>query len=145
MSLERFIEAQQTDYATALGELRNGAKKSHWIWYVLPQGLFPNPSYMSEKFAIKDDGEAIAYLRHPVLGSRYAECIDVIHAQILKHGIDAEVLMGSDVDAKKLQSSLTLMLRVMKSEPMKEAAKDCPWLATLRLQAEALIPGLPKF
>ena len=69
----------------------------------------------------------------------------MIHAQILKHGIDAEVLMGSDVDAKKLRSSLTLMLRVMKSESMKESAKDCPWLATLRLQAEALIPGLPKF
>ncbi len=145
MSLERFIEAQRGDYAKALDELRNGEKESHWIWYVLPQGLFPNPSYMSKKFAIKDDEEAIAYLCHPILGSRYAECIDVIHAQILKHGVDPEVLMGSDVDAKKLQSSLTLMLRVMKSESMKESAKDCPWLATLRLQAEALIPGLPKF
>ncbi len=145
MSLERFIKAQQTDYAKALGELRNGAKKSHWIWYVLPQGLFPNPSYMSEKFAIKDDAEAVAYLRHPVLGRRYAECIDVIHAQILKHGVDAEVLMGSDVDAKKLQSSLTLMLKVIKSAPMKGAKVECPWLSKLRSQARKLIPTLPKF
>jgi len=145
MSLERFIEAQSRDYAKALSELRNGEKVSHWIWYVLPQGLFPNPSHMSEKFAIKDDTEAIAYLRHPILGSRYAECIDVIHTQILKHGIAPQTLMGSDVDAKKLHSSLTLMLRVIKSDPMKEAAIDCPWLAKLHLQAEALIPRLPKF
>jgi len=145
MDLERFIEAQARDYAKALSELRNGEKKSHWIWYVLPQGLFTDASGMSERYAIKDDAEAIAYLRHPILGSRYAECIDVIHTQILKHGIAPQTLMGSDVDAKKLDSSLTLMLRVIKSDPMKEAAIDCPWLAKLHLQAEALIPWLPKF
>ncbi len=40
MSLDRFIEAQRRDYGAALEELRQGEKKSHWIWYVLPQGLF---------------------------------------------------------------------------------------------------------
>ena len=35
--LNRFLEAQERDYATALAEMKNGAKLSHWIWYIFPQ------------------------------------------------------------------------------------------------------------
>ena len=145
MSLERFIEAQRLDYSMALRELRNGEKASCWIWYVFPQGKFPGTSDTSKYYAIQDNAEAIAYLRHPVLGPRYAECVDVVHAQITKNGLVPEMLMGSDVDAKKLRSSLTLMLKVMKSAPMKGAKVECPWLSKLSSQARKLIPKLPKF
>lgn len=144
-SLDRFIEAQRRDYAVALEELRQGEKKTHWIWYVLPQGLFPGAAGKSLYYALKDDAEAVAYLSHPDLGKRYAECIAVIHAQIIKHGIEPEALMGSDVDAKKLHSSLTLMLRALKSAALQDNDKARPWLADLRRQAAALIPRLPKF
>ncbi len=145
MSLDRFIEAQRRDYAVALEELRQGEKKSHWIWYVLPQGLFPGAAGKSLYYAIKDDAEAVAYLSHPVLGKRYAECIALIHSQIIKRGTEPEALMGSDVDAKKLHSSLTLMLRALKSAALQDNDKVRPWLADLRHQAAALIPRLPKF
>ena len=145
MSLERFIEAQARDYAIALSELRKGEKLSCWIWYVFPQGQFHGTSDTSKFYAIRDDAEAMAYLCDRILGPRYAESVEVVHEQILKNGLQPEKLMGADVDAKKLCSSLTLMLRVMNSDAMKEAAKDCPWLAKLRLQAEALILRLPNF
>lgn len=144
-SLDRFIEAQRRDYAVALEELRQGEKKSHWIWYVLPQGLFSGATGKSLYYAIKDDAEAVAYLSHPDLRKRYAECIAVIHSQIIKHGIEPEALMGSDVDAKKLHSSLTLMLRALKSSALHDNDKARPWLTELRCQASALIPRLPKF
>ena len=35
--LNRFLVAQERDYATALAEMKNGAKVSHWIWYIFPQ------------------------------------------------------------------------------------------------------------
>lgn len=35
--LERLLIAQARDYEQALAELKAGQKRSHWIWYVLPQ------------------------------------------------------------------------------------------------------------
>ena len=36
-SLERFVEAQEHMYAVALEEIKNGEKRSHWMWYIFPQ------------------------------------------------------------------------------------------------------------
>ena len=36
-SLDRFVRAQERDYAQALAELKAGRKRTHWIWYILPQ------------------------------------------------------------------------------------------------------------
>ena len=35
--LRRFVDAQARAYDDVLAELRNGAKRSHWIWFVFPQ------------------------------------------------------------------------------------------------------------
>ena len=35
--LERFISAQELVYSTVVGELRNGMKASHWMWFIFPQ------------------------------------------------------------------------------------------------------------
>lgn len=36
-NLKRFLDAQERDYATALQEIKNGKKRSHWMWYIFPQ------------------------------------------------------------------------------------------------------------
>ena len=36
-NLKRFLDAQEYDYETALSEIREGRKRSHWIWYIFPQ------------------------------------------------------------------------------------------------------------
>ena len=35
--LQRFKDAQERDYDTALAEIRAGRKITHLIWYVFPQ------------------------------------------------------------------------------------------------------------
>ena len=35
--LERFVSAQSRVIANVQAELREGRKKSHWMWFVFPQ------------------------------------------------------------------------------------------------------------
>lgn len=69
-SLERFVLAQERDYPIAYAELREGLKRSHWMWYIFPQlrGLGYSP--MSHYYGIISLDEAEAYLAHELLGTR---------------------------------------------------------------------------
>jgi len=110
MSLDRFHQAQAgrfADYDTALAEIRDGGKRSHWIWYIFPQIEGLGGSSTARAYAIKDLAEACAYLRDPILRARY-EAIVVAVSEQLSRGIRLEDLMGSQIDALKLVSSLTL-------------------------------------
>lgn len=35
--MDRFVKAQKNSYDTALSEIRDGMKRSHWMWYIFPQ------------------------------------------------------------------------------------------------------------
>ena len=35
--LHRFLSAQASTFETALGELRTGRKRGHWMWFIFPQ------------------------------------------------------------------------------------------------------------
>ena len=110
MSLERFHEAQAKrsgGYDTALAEIRAGGKRSHWIWYIFPQIEGLGRSSTARAYALRDLGEACAYLRDPILRARYEEIVAAVGEQLVR-GIRAEDLMGSRIDALKLVSSLTL-------------------------------------
>ncbi len=115
-NLQRFVAAQDAggSYDRASGELRRGRKTGHWIWFVFPQiaGLGQSPT--SRTYAISSIEEARAYLRHPVLGPRLAEC-----ARILTEvqGRTAEQILGG-LDAQKLRSSMTLFLRADPGQPL---------------------------
>lgn len=102
--LQRFVAAQEADYATAIAEIRRGAKWSHWMWYVFPQIAGLGHSAMAQRYAIISIEEARAYLDHPLLGHRLRECVTALQALI---GTTAEQIFGP-VDAVKLRSSLTL-------------------------------------
>lgn len=64
--LERFVDAQERDYDNALAEIKNGRKRSHWMWYILPQIQGLGFSDMSERYSIKSLDEAEAYMQHSV-------------------------------------------------------------------------------
>jgi uncharacterized protein (DUF1810 family) len=68
--LNRFVQAQERSYQQALSEVKNGRKRSHWMWYIFPQvyGLGFSPT--STRYSIRSIAEAEAYLHHP--GSRAA-------------------------------------------------------------------------
>jgi uncharacterized protein (DUF1810 family) len=106
--LDRFVRAQATDYDRALSELRDGEKRSHWMWYIFPQieGLGTSP--MSHRYSIKSADEAHAYLDHPVLGPRLRECAAVVRDIV---GHSALEIFGSP-DDQKLRSCATLFAAV---------------------------------
>ncbi len=114
MSLERFIQAQEKggSYERALVELKAGRKTGHWIWWVFPQLKGLGTSHNSTFYGLDDEAEAAAYLAHPVLGARYRECVEVLHAHLCKGGVSPLELMGSEVDVLKLSSSLEIFLKV---------------------------------
>lgn len=102
--LERFVRAQAGSYDTALAEIRRGAKRGHWMWFVFPQVAGLGHSAMARRYAIGGIDEARAYLAHPLLGSRLRACVAAL--QDLPETTAERVFGG--IDAVKLRSSLTL-------------------------------------
>lgn len=115
-SLDRFRAAQASPldgFDAALREIRAGRKTGHWIWYVLPQLAGLGTSSMSRTFALRDVEEAADYLRDAELGGRLASIVTAIAEQVaIRPGLQLSSLMGSEIDASKLVSSLTLFERV---------------------------------
>lgn len=103
-ALARFVSAQEGIYPQALAEVRRGAKRSHWMWFIFPQLVGLGHSEMAQRYAISGLDEARAYLDHPVLGPRYREIVTALQDLT---DTDAGSVFG-EVDARKLCSSLTL-------------------------------------
>ena len=112
--LSRFVEAQRDVYDHAVGELRDGRKRSHWMWFVFPQvaGLGQSPT--AQHFGVRGLAEATAYVAHPVLGPRL---VDAAAALTALPGGDPVAVLGS-VDAMKLRSSMTLFAHAADGEPV---------------------------
>ena len=102
--LQRFVDAQNPVYDKVCSELRDGRKKSHWMWFVFPQSAGLGSSPLARKFAISSLAEAAAYLAHPVLGPRLAECTRLVN---LVEGRPIEQIFGYPDDLK-FRSSMTL-------------------------------------
>jgi uncharacterized protein (DUF1810 family) len=115
-NLERFVTAQDADgtYARVLGELRAGRKTGHWMWFVFPQIAGLGTSETSRRYALSSPAEAVAYLQHPRLGPRLIECTQIVGQS---HALSATQILGP-IDAKKLQSCMTLFMRAVPAEPL---------------------------
>ncbi|MBR1713067.1 MAG: DUF1810 domain-containing protein [Alloprevotella sp.] len=107
--LERFVKAQENDYARALEEIRSGRKLSHWIWYIFPQLRGLGRSAMSDYYGLADRAEADRYASHPLLGGRLREVTAALLA--LPEDRTAVEVLG-DVDAVKVRSCMTLFAAV---------------------------------
>ncbi len=117
--LERFVAAQHQTFDIALAEIRRGAKRTHWMWFVFPQVAGLGHSAMAARYAIHSLDEACAYLQHPLLGPRLRACVAAL--QDLPP-IPAATVFG-DIDAVKLRSCLTLFI---------EASGDRLFVAALK-------------
>ncbi len=104
LGIERFVEAQERDWTTALTEIKNGRKQAHWIWYIFPQLSGLGHSCFSNLYGIRDLNEAEAYLNHAVLGLRLRE----ITSELLKHSDLAAADIFGELDAMKVKSCMTL-------------------------------------
>jgi uncharacterized protein (DUF1810 family) len=104
-NLQRFVDAQNGVFQTAIAELRAGLKRSHWMWFVFPQLRGLGRSSTAIHYGIGSLDEARAYLDHPVLGTRLNQSVEAILPWIDRRS--AEDIFGP-IDAMKLRSSLTL-------------------------------------
>jgi len=103
-ALTRFLKPQSESFATALAEIQQGRKKTHWMWYLFPQIKGLGFSEISRYYAISNIEEAKAYLKHPVLAKNLLEISQA--AANIEHKTALEVF-GSPDDLK-LHSSMTL-------------------------------------
>lgn len=115
--LQRFKDAQEGDYTSALAEIRVGRKMTHWIWYVFPQLKGLGRSFMCDIYGIRGIGEANAYLADPILRARLVE---ISQALLDLDGNDPVAVMGR-IDALKLRSCMTLFSRAKGADPVFEA------------------------
>jgi uncharacterized protein (DUF1810 family) len=118
--LQRFVDAQAQTYPQALAELRDGEKRTHWMWFVFPQLTGLGRSGMAQRFAISGLEEARAYAGHPTLGRRLVESA---RALTDLDTADAVAVLGP-VDAQKLQSSMTLFALAVPDEPVFQQVLD---------------------
>lgn len=102
--LNRFIIAQDKNYDNVIAELKNGQKRTHWMWYVFPQIDGLGHSTTAKLYAIKSIEESRRYLDHPVLGKRLLECTEAVLAT---EGRSIADIFGYPDDLK-LKSSVTL-------------------------------------
>ena len=117
--LERFKSAQDSSHVgfeSALEEIRTGGKSGHWIWYIFPQLSGLGSSGLSRSFAIDGEEEAAEFLRDSELRSRLLIIATAVADQLkTRKTTSLHALMGSDTDARKVVSSLTLFGRVARN------------------------------
>lgn len=102
--LQRFVTAQAPVVDQAIAELRAGRKRSHWMWFVLPQVVGLSSSRVAQRYAIRSLDEARAFLAQPTLGPNLERCVDAVLAH---DPLDPSAILGWPDDLK-LCSSMTL-------------------------------------
>lgn len=106
--LTRFHNAQGSSwsgYDTALSEIQQGRKASHWIWYIFPQLKGLGRSDTAVYYGLDGLEEARAYAADPLLRERLRR---ITRAVLEQQEPNPRILMGSGIDCKKLCSSMTL-------------------------------------
>ena len=117
-NLQRFVDAQDPVVERVLSELREGRKRSHWMWFVFPQIRGLGRTGMAWDFAVVSRAEAEAYLDHPVLGPRLRECTRLMNRV---EGRTARQVLGTPDDLK-FRSSMTLFAGVASDNAVFEEA-----------------------
>ena len=102
--LDRFVRAQDPVLDQVRRELADGRKHSHWMWFVFPQLRDLGRSATALRYGLGSLAEAKAYLAHPVLGPRLAECTGLVNKV---EGRSVHQIFGSPDDLK-FHSSMTL-------------------------------------
>ena len=102
--IRRFVDAHRQIYASALSEIRNGKKQSHWMWYIFPQLRGLGHSRNSNYYGIADRDEALMFLHEPTLGRNLCE---ITMEMLAIDDKPIEEILGG-IDALKFRSSMTL-------------------------------------
>ena len=120
LDISRFVEAHTRSYQSALAEIRNGRKISHWMWYIFPQMKGLGHSSTSQYYSIHSLDEAAAFLHDPYLGGNLLE---ICHSLTALETNNATEIFGRPDDVK-LKSSMTLFSLVPDADPVFQNVLD---------------------
>ena len=120
-ALERFVKAQTNTYEVAMNEIKNGKKRTHWMWFIFPQLRGLGMSSISRYYGLENFDEAKAYLTHPVLSGRLYE----LCGELLKHKDKTALEIFGDIDEMKLKSSMTLFALTSEDYTIFDEVLEC--------------------
>jgi len=118
--LERFVTAQDPVYKTVVDQLRDGRKRTHWMWFIFPQIAGLGHSEMAQRYAIASGDEAAAYLAHPVLGARLRACAGLV----ARHADVPITTIFHAPDDLKFHASMTLFADIAPDEAVFQTCLD---------------------
>ena len=123
LGVDRFIEAQNkyNTYQKALEEVKNGKKKSHWIWFIFPQMIGVGKSELSDYYGINGREEAYQYINNPILRDRLIEITEAVYNN------EKTVYEIFDHDAIKVRSCMQLFASVSDIPIFKQMLKKYCW------------------
>ena len=104
-SLQRFLDAQKEDYFIALREMKEGRKRTHWMWYIFPVLKGQGQSIMAKQYWLDGQEEAKSFLAHPILGKRLREITDAVLAH---PDTSIHTIMSSSTDSWKFKACMTI-------------------------------------
>jgi uncharacterized protein (DUF1810 family) len=114
--LDRFVAAQAGGiYEQALAELKDGRKRSHWMWFIFPQHRDLGRSTTAQFYGLSGVDEARAYAEHPLLGERLRQCARAILPHLT--ATSPEAILGT-IDALKFRSSMQIFAEAVPDEPL---------------------------
>ena len=104
-SMQRFLDIQKVDYYIALREMKEGKKRTHWMWYIFPILKGQGRRDLARLYGLNGQEEAKVFLAHPVLGKRLRE---ITEAVLTHPEIPIRFIMSSDTDTWKFKACMTL-------------------------------------
>ena len=120
LGLHRFLAAQEPVFDQVLEELRSGAKRTHWMWFVFPQVRGLGTSQTARFYAVADLEEARMYLTHEILGPRLLAALTALGPA---DGRSLTAVLGSPDDLK-FRSCMTLFAVADPSGPYEGALRS---------------------
>lgn len=91
--VSRYVVPHKQTYAQALQEVKNGKKKTHWMWWIFPQMKGLGKSERSRFYGIPCRKQAKLFLEHPILGKNLCE----ITQAVLDSDKNPYEIFGADV------------------------------------------------
>ena len=121
--LKRFLEAQEKwdMYQIALKEIKEGKKKSHWIWFIFPQMRGLSKSDLGDYYGICGRDEAKEYIENPILCKRLIEATEAVYNS------DKSVYEIFGNDAIKVRSCMLLFASVCDIPIFKKMVSKYAW------------------
>lgn len=76
--VSRYVVPHKQTYVQALQEVKNGKKKTHWMWWIFPQMKGLGKSERSRFYGILNRKQAKLFLEHPILGKNLCEITQAV-------------------------------------------------------------------